>query len=202
MDTEFLIKIILALFAIPATVKFFYDMKVSRKSHLRDEYRFANEFLIDVKNKNTHPFTIEKGYQAIAGTTAVNTEEIAYILSLNNSSKCLKNFVFSKHLMEILKTEGDLKLEFKKKYRNKWSRRWRKALYLPLYFVLAFYALSPLVLYNLFELSFSEVLLILVLTLLTGVPTAFSAMRALVRIERGEALISNQDSHTKAIVEL
>ena len=177
-------------------------MKVSRKSHLRDEYRFANEFLIDVKNKDTHPFTTEKGYHAIAGTTAVNTEEIAYILSLNNPSQCLNDFVFSKHLMENLKMDGDLKLEFKKKYRNKWSRRLRKALLLPLYFVLAFYALSPLVLSNLFELSLSEALLILVFTLLTGVPPAFTAMRAYVRIERGEALISNQDSHSKAIVEL
>ena len=97
MESEIIIKIILAIVGIMGAAKIIYELILGSKSKLREEYRFSKEFLNDLsQNKNLHPFVIEKGYQAIAGTSTVNGEEISYLLSLEKPVECINDYVLAK----------------------------------------------------------------------------------------------------------
>lgn len=128
MDIETFAKIVTALVAIFGAGKALYEAIAGNKSRLREEYKFARDFLTEVDSeKNLHPFAVEKGYQAIAGTASIKSEEVAYILTLENSARCLRDFVLSRKYIEHLNTAGNLQIAFADKYRRPWSRTWRKA---------------------------------------------------------------------------
>ena len=136
MQLETIIKIITTIVAIVGVGKTFYEMRTGNKSRLREEYKFAKDFLEELNNNpNLHPFALEKGYQAIAGSTTVSTKEIAYLLSLKNPGKCLNDYLLGKQYLSKLNTDSDFQLYFSKKYSTLWSRKWRKGLYFALYFV-------------------------------------------------------------------
>jgi hypothetical protein len=116
MDWGTIAKVALAIVGIITAGKVFFDILIGKKSNLREEYEFAKGFLDDTVKKSLHPFTLSKGYQAIAGTNAVKSSEIEYILSLKDPVQCLSDFILSKQLFERLETEGDFKLVFQKKY--------------------------------------------------------------------------------------
>lgn len=123
MEFETVIKIIGAIVAIFGAGKIIYDVTTGKKSRLREDYKFAKEFLEDLKNNpDIHPFAVERGYQAIAGSTSISSEKIAYLLSLKNPGKCLNDYVLSKNYLQLLSTNGDLCLTFAEKYSSSWFR--------------------------------------------------------------------------------
>ncbi len=92
MEIETIIKILSVTIAIPGASKIIYDISTGSKSQLREEYKFAKEFTEEIKNNPTlHPFAVEKGYHAIAGSTTLGSQEVAYLLSLKNPGQCLRN---------------------------------------------------------------------------------------------------------------
>lgn len=103
MNFETIIKIIGLIAAIIGAAKIIYEITTGRKSHLREDYKFAKEFLEDLKNNpNLHPFAVEKGYHAIAGSEIIDSEEISYILLLKNPGKSLRDYILSKKYLQIL----------------------------------------------------------------------------------------------------
>ncbi|MCF6250410.1 MAG: hypothetical protein L3J75_03950 [Methylococcaceae bacterium] len=197
---ELIIRSILAVPAIFVAWKIIYDITVGKRADLREEYKFAKEFLSDARKDDIHPFVLEKGYHAIAGSSILSPEYISYILSLKNPSQCLKDYVLSIQLMDELKMEGNLKLKFKRKYQCSWFRNWLKIFYSVGYFLLAFIALSPVVASNYFGISALHSLLLLAFTLPLAGTLAWSSLTAYARVKRGEELIYNQKKHTTIIM--
>ena len=197
---ELIIRSILVVPAVLGAGKIIYDITVGKRAYLREEYKFAKDFLSDANKDGIHPFVLEKGYQAIAGTSTLSPEDISYILSLKKPSQCLKDYVLSNQLMDELKTEGNLKLNFKRKYQKSCFRTWLKFFYSSGYFLLAFIALSPVVVSNYFVISGLHSLLLLAFTLPLAGTLAWSSLIAYARVKRGEELISNQEKHTTTIM--
>lgn len=201
MDIETLGKFIAAAVAIFGVGRALYEIISGNKPKLRDEYKFARDFFEDLASKKTlHPFAIEKGYQAIAGTTAIKSDEVAYILTLENPARCLRDFVLSRKYIEHLNTTGDLQITFAKKYKSGWSRNWRKFVYMTAYVLFAYGTLSPLVHAEQLGLQPKSLLTLLAFTLPLFGFIAWNSIRSFARIYRGEKLIENQQKHTKRIV--
>ena len=79
MDVEIIFKVVTAIGGIIGVGKVIYELSSGSKLRLREEYRFAKEFLKDVQQeKGIHPLIKEKGYHAIAGTDSIKSEEIEY----------------------------------------------------------------------------------------------------------------------------
>ena len=192
MQPETIFKTITAIFAIVGVAKTYYEIRTGNKSRLREEYKFAKAFLAELdKNPNLHPFALEKGYQAIAGSKTVSTEEIAYLLSLKNPSKCLNDYLLGKKYLGKLDTHGDFKLKFSKKYSASWSRQWRKSLYFTLYCVSFCFAFAPIFVPQFF--------LFLIITIPVYGFGALCFLDSFTRIDRAEQLVKNQQEHLSKI---
>ncbi len=192
MQLSTILKIITTSFGSWGFAKFFYEIRTGIKLRLREDYKFSRDFLKErQENPNLHPFVVEKGYQAIAGSRRVDPEEIAYILSLKNPSQCLNDYLKGKKYLNKLDVRNDLKFNFKKKYSTSWSRRWRKSLYFILYFIFFFIALILLF----FNQSFSFKIIAIALCF----PLAIWYLEQAGRISDAERLVKNQQKHLSTI---
>lgn len=200
MDWALITKIVLAAAAIFTASKVLFDIFYGKRSNIRDEYSFSKKFFDDLENGKLHPYVVEKGYQAIAGTTNVKASEVAYILSLKNPVQCLRDFVLSKDLFERLETNGSFKLVFKRKYKSKFSRSWRMAMYFVLYFVFAFLAFAPFVISTVTKSSFSTYIVQLAITFPVFGSYAWFALKSYGQLKRGEYLFNNQSQHTSKVI--
>lgn len=203
MDVTTVTKIIVAFATMLGVWKILYEIKNVRKSHLREEYEFSKKFLSEVSEtskKEFHPYPLEKGYQAIAGTDTVKADEVEYILSLEDPVQCLKDYVLSKQLMEKIKTVGDLQLNFKSKYTKKWVRDWLKGMYFIFYLICSFFALAPFIIQNHFKIELSTMVTLLLFTIPFGGLYAWGSVNAFMKLKRGECLIENQNKHTQRII--
>jgi hypothetical protein len=205
MDTEIIGRIAALLIgAIAAGFTAFktaMDVSQLKRSHLRDEYKFAREFFADLeRNDSMHPFLKQKGLQAIAGTTDLSPEEIHYLLTLKESTQAIRNYSLGKKYLRHLPGTGNLQIDFKKKYSDK---NWRIAIksgYLALYGIFVFLAGSPLLLPWVLSKSSSVSLGVFLLTILLFGPYAYFSLRAGVKVSQAERLVENQESHTQLII--
>lgn len=200
MDVLTVTKVVGGLVGILGIWRFFYEFRIHKKSQLRDEYKFSKDFLETVDKNELHPFSLEKGYQAIAGSKAIKAYEIEYILSLEDPAQCLRDYVHSKSLMNKLETEGNLRLTFKNKYKKVWSRTLRKWLYILLYMIFAIIAISPLLFSRYLTKEHASIFEQLLITFPFGGFYAWIAVNAYLKIQRGEALINNQKCHKQRVI--
>ena len=201
MDWILLLKFVGAGLGIFTAWKVLFDTASGKKNMLRDEYDFAKKFLDETPDKdNLHPFTLEKGYQAVAGTTTLDLSVIKYLLSLENPLQCLRDFSLSQQLFERLDTEGNLQLKFKKKYKSEFARCSRKYFYIFSYWMLSFAALSPILLGNYFNVAPYNTLIQSAFTLPFFGFYAWIALKAHTKIKRGEHLYMNQNEHSPRII--
>lgn len=116
MIYETIIKISILIFAIFISIyKLYSDIYLTKKSQCREEYDFAKKFLKE-KDEKLHPFVLEKGYQAISGSSKLTNETIARLLSLKNCTQIIKNIVFSHFFLNISISDDILLVKFKKPY--------------------------------------------------------------------------------------
>lgn len=201
MDIETIVKLITVLLGIVGAAKVIFDLSSGSKAKLRDEYRFAKEFLKDLtQDPKLHPLAIEKGYYAIAGTTAIKSKEIEYILSLENPDKYLKDYTLSRKYLEHLGTNESTRIDFARKYKKAWARTWRKIIYLLIYVIGALIAMSPFLLQQLLSAEIKQVLMFSAITIPTFGFFAFDSLRSFIKIYRAEALVKSQNKHTKLIL--
>jgi hypothetical protein len=192
MQFETIVKIISAIVAVAGVGKIIYDVTTGNKSRLREDYKFAKEFLEDLKNNpDLHPFAVEKGYQAIAGSKFISTEEVSYLLSLKNPNKCLNDYLLSRKYLQRLDTNGDLALAFSNKYSSPLSRNLRKSIFFALYVCFALISILPIFVPQYFRF--------IIITLPGFGYYAFVYLDMYIRIYRGEQLVKNQQRHTSTL---
>jgi hypothetical protein len=201
VDFESLIKVASFVLGLGGAAKVIHEISTGRRSHMRDEYKFAKEFMEALAAPDPmHPFLREKGFQAIAGDNQLSADEVEYLLSLQKPDQALRNYVLGKRYIDHLPHMGNLQVKFRAKYEGSWSRNWRKTFYLLAYTLLVFLAFSPLLLSKFLFQSFTEVLTAFGLTLLVFGPYAWFSLVAVTRIYRAEKLVRNQSKHTQSIV--
>lgn len=177
------------------TWKLVVEFLRGRHGHLREDYRFAQEFLSNLaSNPKMHPFLLQKGYQAIAGDTRLSAAEIEYLLTLQDAPRALKDFILGRPYLEYLATASGANIVLKTKFQRRWSRLWRKGLYLILYAGCYSLGVSPI-----FFAKSGQMLPMFVLTASVYFPAGFFALRAGVRLARAEVLVENQHKHGQLI---
>lgn len=193
------LKLMGALSSFAAISKILYDIVSGKKAKLREEYRFAKEFLVDLDN-DLHPYAKEKGYQALAGTTAISVLDIEYILTLKNSAQCLRNYVLAGEYLERVESMGNTSLQFKPKYQSHNKRVLLIIFYLLVYVVCFMSILSPIYLKSWFQLSNSETLIALAMTITAfPLPTWWSLKEA-VKLGSARELVNSQKIHSWELV--
>jgi hypothetical protein len=201
LEFDIVIKIATFVLGAAGAAKLFYDISIGRRSRLREEYKFAKDFLEDLKaNLNMHPFVRDKGYQAIAGDDHLETEEIEYLLSLQRPDRALRDYVLGRPYLKHLPHVGNLQITFREKYSAPWARTWRKFMHAGLYFVFVFLAIAPLLLSKFLFKSLSDILLASAGCLVIFGPYAWSSLKAAARIHRAEKLVQHQNKHTQRIL--
>lgn len=178
------------------TWKLVVEFLRGRHGHLREEYRFAQEFLSKVaENPNMHPFLLQKGYQAIAGDTRLSAAEIEYLISLQDAPRALKDFILGRPYLDYLATASGAKIALKSRFQGRWSRWWRKGAYLVSYVGCYSLGVSPIYL-----AKTGQVLPMFALTASVCFPAAYFALKAGIRIARAEVLVKNQHKNGQPIV--
>lgn len=201
MDYDITFKFGTLLVGAFATWKIIIEILRGRHGHLREEYKFARDFLQDLaQNPQMHPFLKQKGYQAIAGDTRLASAEIEYLLTLQDSAKALKEYVLGRQYLEYLATANGSQLIFKQKFIRKFSRLWRKAIYLLLYISCYLLGFAPIMLPAFKAIPPGQALVAFAFTASLFFPAGFFALKAGVRIARAETLIKSQHKHAQAIV--
>ncbi|MDR2297504.1 MAG: hypothetical protein LBE30_04080 [Comamonas sp.] len=175
------------------------DLSHLTRTRSREEYKFANEFFTDYRDANAmHPFSKEKGLQAIAGSTELSAEEIEYLVSLKGSPKALRNFVGGRRHLLPMATEGEARFKFKG-LRRFWQVRFAiKSWYFIWYTVFCAIALAPLLLHITLKTA-SIQWEMLVLALFTFGPVAILTLRNGVRVSQAEQLVENEEVDPKAL---
>jgi len=200
-DYDLLVKLAMACIGLVGAAKGIYEWSIGRRSKLREEYKFAKDFIDAVNGPVAmHPYLKEKGYQAIAGDTTISGAEVEYLLSLTRPQRALSDYVMGREYLEHLPDSGNLQLKFKKKYERKWSRQWRTWTYSALYFVFSFTAFSPLIFSSYLHLSAQQTFTAFAIGFFTLVPYGLLFLRSSAKISRAENLVANQNRHTQRIL--
>lgn len=201
MDIDLILRLgTLALGAV-ATSKLLHDWINLRQGKLREEYRFAKDFLADLRTQeDMHPFQRQKGFQAIAGDATLSAGEIEYLLTLHDSARALKDYVLGRQYLKHFATASGAQIAFASKYDASWPRLWRKVGYFVLYFSFFTGAFSPMLLPALKVLPAGQALSLFFFTFLLFFPAAVLALIAGVRIARAEVLVKNQHKHSRGIL--
>lgn len=186
--------VIVGIFTIGKTI---YDMMYSTKAKLRDEYKFAKDFLDEQNLKKIHPFAKDKGYQAIAGCTDITPKEIEYLLSLSNPVCRLDDYKSSHRLFDKVGEGEEFRLVYKKRFRSKVYRTTIFCWYLILYFVLAFISTAPFLFPEWFG---HNGMIMLFVTIPSIAPLAIYAVVAAANIKSAERLMTGVGYHTSNIL--
>lgn len=200
MDINLIAKIGALVLGSISTLKLTYDWLHGRQGRLRDEYKFAKEFLRDLgEDKPMHPFVKQKGFQAIAGDSSLSSGEIEYLLTLHDCARALRNYVLGRRYLQYYATAQGNQVDFQKKYQPKWPRLWRKSVYLLLYFIFFVGAFAPLLLPALTPLKASQALVLFAASFPLLAPSAFLVLREGIRIGSAEHLVANQHKHSNEL---
>lgn len=200
MNPDLIIKAVTFIFGIIGAAKILYEISIGRKSQLREEYKFAKDFIVEVNsNQSMHPYVREKGYQALAGDSQLVAEEVEYLLSLQMPALALHDYVLGREYLEHLPYVEKLQIAFKGKYHKQWSRSWRKYVYIALYAVFFFLSFAPLFTKSLFKTP-SDVLFSFIVCLAVFGPYAWFSLKGATRIYRAEKLVQRQEKHTQIIL--
>lgn len=147
MDLETFLKLFPLAAGAFAVWKIVVEVASGRRSRFREDYRFAREFLEDIrKAPQMHPFLREKGYQALAGDNRLSGQEVEYLLALPESARALRLYVMGLPYLQHTATAVGSQVSFKRKYESRTARTSRKVAYLVAYGL--FYALGAAPLFS------------------------------------------------------
>lgn len=197
MDIMVVIRFVPVFVGIATIGKIIYDMMYATKAKLRDEYKFAKEFLDEENLKKVHPFARDKGYQAIAGCTDITSKEIAYLLSLSNPIQRLNDYKMSRRFFKNDQPSGDFALIYKNRYKSNVYRWLLKAFYMLLYIALALVATSP---YLYPEYFGQHGIFTLMITLPLFGYLAIQSLYSGLRVICAERLMKKMDYHSSNII--
>ena len=181
-----------------ATWKVIIELLRGRQGRLCEEYNFAKEFFEDLRsNPQLHPFLKQKGYQAIAGDPSFTASEIEYLLTLQDSSRALRDYVFGRKYLEHLSTAGNAQILFKKRYSKAWVVRVLEIYYFLQYFFLYLLAFSLLFFHSIATFLNTRTLLALAVSCAIFLPAALYSLVAGLRIGRAKTLVTAQKIYAR-----
>jgi len=189
MDIELTLKLVASALGVIGTLKLLYDWAALPRGRMREHYAFARDFLKELEdNPAMHPYLVESGFQAIAGTRSITATEARYIISLEPITT-LSDYVFARPCLHVNRSGGGWAAEFRGKYAQPRFRFWRKLGYLVVYVVAA---LAP---FWLFILGAAHVFprreaFQLAIAACGLWPVAYMAMLEAARIARAEGIVS------------
>lgn len=86
------------------------------KASLKDDYRFAREFLPQADKNDLHPVVAEMGYQALAGDAKISADEVSYLLTLKHPRDAIRSFIAARRLLDFFTTAPLEKIAFRRAY--------------------------------------------------------------------------------------
>lgn len=199
MNIEIAAKLASVIIGIFSLAKIYLEITGVRRSRAREEYKFAKEFLCAIEDEKIHPFAKEKGYQAISGDASLKGAEVAYLLSLREPEKALKNYVMGRSYLKHLPNRGNLQIDFDEKYKTDKSRKLRKWLYTSIYGIFSFGTMAPLVFSKYISDNIGNIFALFFIFAITLFPIGLAALREAARIHRAERLVESQHRHTQLI---
>jgi len=191
------VPIVAALGTVIGVFKIINEMLTNSKAKLREEYRFAKEFLGDLQNSALHPIAVERGYYALAGTRSIKIAEIKYLLDLTSPDLKLRDYVYSRRYVEV-NADGS-RVDFRRKYNARSSRYWRKTVHLLMYGISTLIAVSPLMLVAPLHLD-PKFMTFTAITLPCFGFFAVDGLRSCTKILCAERLVREQQKHTPMIL--
>jgi hypothetical protein len=193
MDIELFAKLVTVAGSVFALYKVIAEFVITKKSRLREEFKFIKEFIADLK-PDTHPFVIEKGYLAITGDSTLTAKEITYLLSLSSPAQALKKYSVARKYVEFKEATATEKAQvaFRDKYTEN-KRKWVKRLNLATYILFATLAFAPIPFArDIFGTNWQVGLVVISMALLSFGPLAFTSLAEYGRVLRGEELVAMQ----------
>jgi hypothetical protein len=168
----------------------------AHRGNLREEYKFAKEFLDAYFKdpKSMHTYTKQKGFAALVGGNHIDSGVVEYLLTIVNPVLSIERFVVGKKYLVHQPTAGDEEVAFTNRYLKKGRRGFLKAVSLAL--LISFYstAVCPLFL-NLFHvITNAQLVTTFPITLAVFMPLSALALKPGVRINRAEALVATPSS--------
>lgn len=198
MEIENILKLVSPLGVIAGVAKIIYEHSSGSKHKLRDDYRFARDFLKDREHPDgLHHLAVQRGYYALAGTTSINVTDIAYLISLENPDKSLKDYALARNYVEFNAKLN--RVVYRPKVKSKFSRRWRQTAHFSAYFIFAYLSISPFILPGYYNLG-SHFMWLATATFPGFGFFAFQTLRSFIKIQRGEALVNEQKKHATLII--
>ncbi|KHA71519.1 hypothetical protein NZ35_20320 [Pseudomonas chlororaphis] len=198
MEFATIVQLLTVIGVVAAATKVIRELSFMGKSRLAEEYRVAKEVLKDIEQNPDLPLLVrERGYLAIAGTSTINPADVAYLISLVNPARNLRDYVLSRKYVE-LDVERH-RIDFRPKYRKRFSRIWRKAWSFTLYVVWCAIAMSPLLLIQPMGLEPKFAFWMGVTVPVAGFFGVSSLLECL-KIIKGEKLVQSQEQHTRRIL--
>ncbi|WP_422410154.1 MULTISPECIES: hypothetical protein [unclassified Endozoicomonas] len=155
MDIELFLKFIGSLASVFALYKLIVDVVLAKSIRRRDEYEFTKKFLEDLKNKETHPYIIEKGFFALSGKT-YSIDEIKHLLNKGSPSFEISQRNESNHFIEFDREANAYK--WKQFYSKPFIKKHGVSLYMGLYIVTCSVAITPVYIKGLSTLSNSSIM--------------------------------------------
>lgn len=193
MNIDLIVQVISIFGGAAAIWKIATEFPRGKGRNLRDEYRFAREFFEELEQKPLmHNFLKQKGYQAIAGGASLSAEEIEYLLTLNDSVKSIRDYVFGRPYVEYLRTSIGTKIVYKNKYRSRQSRLLRKFWFFALYLLCYFLWTAPVFLFISNRMAVAQAFTLFIYTTIIFLPMAYFSLRSGLRVGRAEMLINSQ----------
>jgi len=198
MELATIVQLLTVIGVVAAATKVIRELSFMDKSRLAEEYRVAREVLKDIEQNPDLPLLVkERGYLAIAGTSAINPADVVYLISLVNPARSLRDYVHSRKYVEL-----DVKrhrIDFRPRYRRRFSRIWRKAWSFTLYVVWCAIAMSPLLLIQPMGLEPKFAFWMGITVPVAGFFGVTSLIDCL-KIIKGEKLVQSQEQHTRKIL--
>lgn len=172
--------------------KFRSEFLKSPKISLREDYCFARDFFRDLRSGSLDPVVSEIGYQAIAGSSEITSDEVAYILGFNNFKKSIGFYMGARILLDFYSTALNGKIKFKKFYRSKKIRNSLKGIYILGYFLFYGFGVLPIFMVIFKQLPPSTGIWYFVVSGIIFLPLAYVSLKAGGRIARAEKLMQIQ----------
>lgn len=200
LDLEQILKIGAFVLSALVTVKVLIEFLRSRQGRLREEYKFAREFFEHLRQEpQLHPFLKQKGDQAIAGDPSLTAAEIEYLLTLQDSSMAMKNYVLGRRYLEHHSTAGHSQVVFKKKYSKPWVTSVLQRYYYAQYFFLYLLAFSPLLASSIAAYFNARTAVALAVSVVIFLPTAIYSLLAAIKIGRAKELVASQATYARTL---
>ena len=198
MDLEIVLKLLAVLVSSVGAWKVLTELARARRATLREEYRFAKEFLSDLKSKEPiHVYLKDKGYEALGGDKSLATREIEYLMSLPEPARALREYANGRKYIEHVATAGDRQLLLRRPYRRFVSLRSLIWLYLALFLLAYTAAWSPLVFSEVPRALGFRITVALPFTLLTFGPISYWFFRQGSRVSDAWSLLRRTGVHTE-----